>query len=142
MLATVLREVYQITLYYDWRAFSAAVAGAIEVAHLGGGLGAPLIVRDGVSVEPDGTPVYYVRGRIRAERASLIDGERRGTVLAELAKGRMRATRRHRHLVFVYIDRGAPLIQNPHVNSPARDNLKLGDQGACRPQSPIQDQRH
>jgi GntR family transcriptional regulator len=71
-LAAVVREVYGITLYYDWRAFSAVAAGAVEVAHLGGPLGAPLIVRDGVSVDPDGTPVYYVRRRIRAERASYV----------------------------------------------------------------------
>ena len=71
-LATVMREVYGITLYYDWRAFSAVAAGAVEVTHLGGPLGAPLIVRDGVSVDPDGTPIYYVRRRIRAERASYV----------------------------------------------------------------------
>jgi DNA-binding GntR family transcriptional regulator len=71
-LATVMREVYGITLYYDWRGFTAAAAGTVEVAHLGGPLGAPLIVRDGVSVDPDGTPVYYVRRRIRAERASYV----------------------------------------------------------------------
>jgi GntR family transcriptional regulator len=71
-LATVVREVYGITLYYGWRAFSAVAAGAVEVAHLGGPLGAPLIVRDGVSVDPDDTPIYYVRRRIRAERASYV----------------------------------------------------------------------
>jgi GntR family transcriptional regulator len=71
-LATVVREVYGITLYYDWRSFSAVAAGAVEVKHLGGQLGAPLIVRDGVSVDPDGTPIYYVRRRIRAERASYV----------------------------------------------------------------------
>jgi GntR family transcriptional regulator len=71
-LATVVREVYGITLYYDWRAFSAVAAGDVEVTHLGGPPGAPLIVRDGVSVDPDGRPVYYVRRRIRAERASYV----------------------------------------------------------------------
>jgi GntR family transcriptional regulator len=77
-LATVLREVFDVTLYYDWRAFSAVAAGPIEVEHLGGRLGAPLIVRDGVSVDSDGVPVFYVRRRIRAERASYVVHYRRG----------------------------------------------------------------
>ncbi|MFC4243620.1 GntR family transcriptional regulator [Gryllotalpicola reticulitermitis] len=67
-----LRRRFGVTLFYSWRAFSAAAAGDIEVAHLGGYLGAPLIVRDGVSVDPDDVPVYYVRRRIRAERASYV----------------------------------------------------------------------
>jgi GntR family transcriptional regulator len=76
-LATVLRDVFDVTLYYDWRAFSAVAAGPIEVDHLGGHLGAPLIVRDGVSVDSDGVPVFYVRRRIRAERASYVVHYRR-----------------------------------------------------------------
>ncbi|OLT12057.1 hypothetical protein BJF78_25175 [Pseudonocardia sp. CNS-139] len=68
----VLREAYGITLFYSWRAFSAAAAGPVEVEQLGGLAGAPLIVRDGVSVDSDGRPVYYVRRRIRAERASYV----------------------------------------------------------------------
>jgi hypothetical protein len=31
-----------------------------------------LIVRDGVSVDAEGAPVYYVRRRILAERASYV----------------------------------------------------------------------
>jgi GntR family transcriptional regulator len=76
-LATVLLDGYDITLFYDWRAFSAAAAGEIEVEQLGGRPGAPLIVRDGVSVDADGAPVYYVRRRIRAERASYVVHYRR-----------------------------------------------------------------
>jgi DNA-binding GntR family transcriptional regulator len=71
-LTTVLREVHDVTVYYDWRAFSAVAAGAIEAEHLGAHLGAPLIVRDGVSVDADAVPVYYVRRRIRAERAAYV----------------------------------------------------------------------
>jgi GntR family transcriptional regulator len=71
-LATVLRERFAVTLFYDWRAFSAAAAGDLEVMHLGGHVGAPLIVRDGVSVDDAGAPVYYVRRRIRSERASYV----------------------------------------------------------------------
>jgi GntR family transcriptional regulator len=71
-LATVLRKEYGVTLFYDWRAFTAAAASEIEVEHLGGRPGAPLIVRDGVSVDQDGVPVYYVRRRIRAERAAYV----------------------------------------------------------------------
>jgi DNA-binding GntR family transcriptional regulator len=71
-LWVVLREAYGITLFYSWRAFSAAAAGAMEVKHLGGLAGAPLIVRDGVSIDADDRPVYYVRRRIRAERASYV----------------------------------------------------------------------
>ncbi|HEY0246635.1 MAG TPA: GntR family transcriptional regulator, partial [Gryllotalpicola sp.] len=71
-ISTVLRHSYGVTLFYSWRAFSAAAAGEIEVAQLGGRLGAPLIVRDGVSVDSEDTPVYYVRRRIRAERASYV----------------------------------------------------------------------
>jgi DNA-binding GntR family transcriptional regulator len=71
-ISTVLRGEYGVTAFYDWRAFSAVAAGSIEVQHLGGRTGAPLIVRDGVSVDEDGEPIYYVRRRIRAERASYV----------------------------------------------------------------------
>ncbi len=71
-LSTVLRDGYGVTLFYDWRAFSATAAGQIEVEQLGGRQGAPLIVRDGVSVDDDGAAIYYVRRRIRAERASYV----------------------------------------------------------------------
>jgi GntR family transcriptional regulator len=76
-LSTVLHDGYGVTLFYDWRAFSASAAGQIEVDQLGGRQGAPLIVRDGVSVDDDGRPVYYVRRRIRAERASYVVRYRR-----------------------------------------------------------------
>jgi GntR family transcriptional regulator len=76
-LSMVLRDAYGVTLFYDWRAFSAAAAGSIEVEHLGGRPGAPLIVRDGVSIDADDVPVYYVRRRIRAERASYVVHYRR-----------------------------------------------------------------
>jgi DNA-binding GntR family transcriptional regulator len=71
-LASVLTSEYGVTPHYDWRAFSAAAAGAIEMSHLGARLGAPMIVRDGVSVDDDGVAVYYVRRRILAERASYV----------------------------------------------------------------------
>ncbi len=70
--ATVLRDGYGVTLFYDWRAFTAAASSEIEVEHLGGRPGAPLIVRDGVSVDQDGVPVFYVRRRIRAELAAYV----------------------------------------------------------------------
>ncbi len=76
-LAIVLRDAYGVTLFYDWRAFSATAAGEIEVSQLGGRTGAPLIVRDGVSVDEEGRAVYYVRRRIRAERASYVVHYRR-----------------------------------------------------------------
>jgi DNA-binding GntR family transcriptional regulator len=71
-LASVLSTEYGTAVYYDWRGFSAAAAGAIEMTHLGARIGAPLIVRDGVSVDAEGAPVYYVRRRILAERASYV----------------------------------------------------------------------
>lgn len=81
-MSSVLRERYGVTLFYDWRAFSASAAGDIEVAYLGGHVGAPIIVRDGVSVDAEGAPVYYVRRRIRSERASYVIHYRRGAVEA------------------------------------------------------------
>ncbi|WP_179872158.1 GntR family transcriptional regulator [Microcella indica] len=71
-LGTVLRDVFGVTAFYDWRAFSATAAGDLEVEHLGGRPGAPLVVRDGVSVDSDGIPLYYVRRRIRADRAAYV----------------------------------------------------------------------
>lgn len=71
-LGAVLRDVFGVTAFYDWRAFSATAAGDIEVEHLGGRPGAPLVVRDGVSVDSEGVPLYYVRRRIRAERAAYV----------------------------------------------------------------------
>lgn len=71
-LGAVMRDVFGVTAFYDWRAFSATAAGDIEVEHLGGRSGAPLVVRDGVSVDSEGVPLYYVRRRIRAERAAYV----------------------------------------------------------------------
>jgi DNA-binding GntR family transcriptional regulator len=76
-LSSALNDLYGITLYYDWRGFSAAAADAIEADKIGARIGTPLIVRDGVSVDADGKPVYYVRRRIRAERASYVIHYRR-----------------------------------------------------------------
>ena len=67
-LPALLRDAYGIELIYDWRGFSAAAAGLSDAGHLGVAVGHPLLVRDGVSVDSAGTPVYYLRRRYPGER--------------------------------------------------------------------------
>ncbi|MGF1426416.1 GntR family transcriptional regulator [Kitasatospora sp. LaBMicrA B282] len=56
-----------IRLEYDWRAFSAVAADLVDAELLGVPVGAPLLVREGVSGRADGEPVLYVRRRIKGD---------------------------------------------------------------------------
>lgn len=68
----VLREAFGVTLFYDWRGFSATAAGAMQAELLRVPVGHPLLLRDGVSVDEAGLPVYYVRRHIPGERAKFV----------------------------------------------------------------------
>jgi GntR family transcriptional regulator len=71
-LPALLRRDYGIELAYDWRGFSAAAAGLADAEYLRVTTGHPLLVRDGVSVDGAGVPVYYLRRRYPGERVKFI----------------------------------------------------------------------
>lgn len=71
-LPVLLRAAYGIELSYDWRGFSAAAAGLTDAEHLQVAVGHPLLVRDGVSVDQHGVPVYYLRRRFPGESVKFV----------------------------------------------------------------------
>ncbi|HEY3881912.1 MAG TPA: GntR family transcriptional regulator [Trebonia sp.] len=71
-LPVLLRAAYGIDLSYDWRGFSATAAGLADSEHLQVAVGHPLLVRDGVSVDASGVPVYYLRRRYPGERVKFV----------------------------------------------------------------------
>ena len=71
-LPVLLRAAYGIELSYDWRGFSAVAAGLADYEHLHVAVGHPLLVRDGVSVDASGVPVYYLRRRYPGERVKFV----------------------------------------------------------------------
>jgi GntR family phosphonate transport system transcriptional regulator len=71
-LPVLLRAAYGIELSYDWRGFSAAAAGLADSEHLQVAVGHPLLVRDGVSVDQHGVPVYYLRRRFPGESVKFV----------------------------------------------------------------------
>ncbi|MBB5077307.1 GntR family transcriptional regulator [Nonomuraea endophytica] len=66
-----------VALQYDWRAFSATAADIGDAEHLGVAIGSPLLVREGVSCDPDGAPVLFVRRRIQGDRIRFVLNFRR-----------------------------------------------------------------
>ncbi|WP_327681503.1 GntR family transcriptional regulator [Kitasatospora sp. NBC_00458] len=61
-----------VELEYDWRAFGAIGADLADAELLGVPVGTPLLVREGVSCTPDGTPALYVRRRIDGSSARFV----------------------------------------------------------------------
>ncbi|MFD7644530.1 GntR family transcriptional regulator [Kitasatospora sp. NPDC059795] len=61
-----------IQLEYDWRAFGAIGADLADAELLGVPVGAPLLVREGVSCTPEGTAALYVRRRIDGRSARFV----------------------------------------------------------------------
>ncbi|MED7950269.1 GntR family transcriptional regulator [Streptomyces sp. BE303] len=61
-----------VELEYDWRAFGAIGADLADAELLGVPAGTPLLVREGVSCTPDGTPALYVRRRIDGSSARFV----------------------------------------------------------------------
>ncbi len=61
-----------VELEYDWRAFGAVGADLADAELLGVPPGTALLVREGVSCTPDGTPALYVRRRIDGSSARFV----------------------------------------------------------------------
>ncbi|MFF7455368.1 GntR family transcriptional regulator [Kitasatospora sp. NPDC008115] len=61
-----------VELEYDWRAFGAIGADLADAELLGVPPGTALLVREGVSCTPDGTPALYVRRRIDGSSARFV----------------------------------------------------------------------
>lgn len=59
-------------LGYLWRAFSAIGADFDDAETLGVPTGTALLVRDGVSADDTGRPVFYVRRRLRGDEAKFV----------------------------------------------------------------------
>ncbi|WP_435172462.1 GntR family transcriptional regulator [Actinacidiphila sp. bgisy145] len=71
-LAVVLAREYGVTWVNDWRGFTAASAGLFVAEQLKVRVGTAVMVRDGVSVDPDGTPVFYVRRYALGSRSKYV----------------------------------------------------------------------
>ncbi|MGL3149053.1 GntR family transcriptional regulator [Microbacterium sp. A82] len=63
---------FGLDLRYLWRAFSAVAADFDDADVLDVPLGTALLVRDGVSADAYGTPVFYVRRRLRGDEAKFV----------------------------------------------------------------------
>lgn len=72
LVVGTLRDGLGLDLAYQWRAFSAAAAGYDEARLLGISIGGVLLVRDGVTADTAGDPVFYVRRRMRGESAKFV----------------------------------------------------------------------
>ncbi|KJS63102.1 GntR family transcriptional regulator [Streptomyces rubellomurinus] len=71
-LVPALARATGVELEYDWRAFGAVGADLADAELLGVPPGTALLVREGVSCTPDGTPALYVRRRIDGSRARFV----------------------------------------------------------------------
>ncbi|MBN7793518.1 GntR family transcriptional regulator [Microbacterium esteraromaticum] len=63
---------FGLQLGYLWRAFSAVGADFDDAETLGVPTGTALLVRDGVSADESGHPVFYVRRRLRGDDAKFV----------------------------------------------------------------------
>lgn len=72
LVVATLRDGLGLDLAYRWRAFSAAAADYDEARLLGIPTGGVLLVRDGVTTDTAGEPVFYVRRRMRGENAKFV----------------------------------------------------------------------
>lgn len=72
LVVASLRDGLGLDLAYRWRAFSAAAADYDEARLLGIATGGVLLVRDGVTTDTAGDPVFYVRRRMRGESAKFV----------------------------------------------------------------------
>jgi len=59
-------------LHYVWRSFSAEAASAEDAEHLGIRVGAPVLIREGLTADEDGTPVLRVRRCARGDRVRYV----------------------------------------------------------------------
>jgi len=72
LVVASLRDGLGLDLAYRWRAFSAAAADYDEARLLGIPTGGVLLIRDGVTDDTAGDPVFYVRRRMRGESAKFV----------------------------------------------------------------------
>ncbi|MEU2428201.1 GntR family transcriptional regulator [Streptomyces sp. NPDC007861] len=67
-----LREHYGVDLRYSWRSFAAAPASPHDAELLDVPVGSPVLLREGVSVDADGTSVVHVSRRCRSDRVRFV----------------------------------------------------------------------
>ncbi|WP_261164106.1 GntR family transcriptional regulator [Microbacterium sp. Marseille-Q6965] len=72
MVIATLRDGLGLDLSYRWRAFSAVAADYHEARLLDVPTGTALLVRDGVTADAAGAPVFYVRRRLRGDNAKFV----------------------------------------------------------------------
>lgn len=63
---------FGVDLQYLWRAFSATSADFQDASTLNVATGTALLVRDGVSADEEGKPVFYARRRMRGDSAKFV----------------------------------------------------------------------
>ncbi|MFE5704173.1 GntR family transcriptional regulator [Rhodococcus koreensis] len=71
-LYTVWRDVYGVRLMAAWRSFAAAAASPRIAELLGVPAGAPVLLRDGLNVDEDGTPTIYINRSCRSDRVRFV----------------------------------------------------------------------
>lgn len=71
-LNQAIAEHYAIHLKYGWRSFGAVAATERDRDLLDVPAGSPLLVREGVNVDPSGTPVFYVHRRCRSDKVRFL----------------------------------------------------------------------
>ncbi|PBC39486.1 GntR family transcriptional regulator [Rhodococcus sp. ACS1] len=71
-LYTVWRDVYGVRLKAAWRSFAAAVASPRIAELLEIPSGAPVLLRDGLNVDEDGTPTVYINRSCRSDRVRFV----------------------------------------------------------------------
>lgn len=67
-LYQLLQEHHGLRLRHDWRSLTAAVASREDAERLDVAPGSPVLLRDGVNVDPAGVPTVYLRRRLRGDR--------------------------------------------------------------------------
>lgn len=64
----ILRDHYDLRLRHSWRSLTVSIATRDDAALLDVPPGAPVMLREGVNVDPDLTPTMFLRRRIRGDR--------------------------------------------------------------------------
>ncbi|GGL10301.1 GntR family transcriptional regulator [Nocardia jinanensis] len=71
-LYTVWRDAYGVRMKAAWRSFAAAAASPRVSEVLGVPAGAPVLLRDGLNLDGDGTPTVYINRSCRGDRVQFV----------------------------------------------------------------------
>ncbi|WP_241962040.1 UTRA domain-containing protein [Rhodococcus opacus] len=71
-LYTVWRDVYDVRLKAAWRSFAAAAASPRVAEILEIPPGAPVLLREGLNLDEDGSPTVYIHRSCRSDRVRFV----------------------------------------------------------------------